>query len=111
MADQAEIDLALKSGRAFLVLIQRVEDRSQLRIYCSKLQQTASVHVAYIDIIIEIKSTWPARSNQLELETGLGKHQTLRGDRHVQLTQDRRQIAEVRIGLQRYLAGVHSMLQ
>src|SRR5262252_59419 len=71
VADETEIDLALKSWRALLLLIERIENRSQIRIDGSELEQLAALHVSHVDVVIEIKSTRTARSDLCELKAGL----------------------------------------
>ena len=84
---------ALEDGMVALVLVQYIEDGALHRIERNELEHFSVVHLADVNVVIEVERARSLRRDLFVLEAGLGKHQRLRVDRDLQPIKHRLQIA------------------
>src|SRR5688572_18092446 len=81
-------------------LIDRVKDDSLARINGGDLQHVTPPYPSHRDIVVEVERSGNSRIDPRCLETGFREYQHLRRDGGVQVSQNRRQIAENRMEFQ-----------
>jgi hypothetical protein len=72
--------LSLKARMVYLLVFQKVEDRSLHRIERCELQGPVTLNPSHINVIVEVDRPRQLRRDVAELETGLGEYQYLRTD-------------------------------
>jgi hypothetical protein len=93
------------------VLIQQIEDGALHRVEGDNLNCLALVHLAHVDVVVEIEGPGMLRRDLLVLKARLREHQRLRVDRDFQQLQYRFEIAELRLVLEFPLALIQFLLQ
>src|SRR5262249_20183424 len=111
VADQAGVALARELRPFRLLLVQRVEDRAELRVDGRHFEDDAVPAKADVGVIAEVHGPRRRRLDALALEARLGEDQRLRGDRHVQLAQQRAQVADLVVVVQAALPRAEALLQ
>src|SRR6185312_7621159 len=79
--------------RIVLVVLERVEDRTQLAIHGRDLDQRRPVLPADRGVIVEIQGTRSGTADEIRLQAGLGIHQQLRARVDIEVLEERVQVA------------------
>ena len=66
-------------------LIQRVEHCSLRRVNRCNFENVPALYPAHINVVIKIQGSRCGRPDSLQLGTGFGKDQPLRGERNIEL--------------------------
>ena len=111
MALQTGAGLARDDRLVARLLIDGVEHRAEVRIDRRDLHDRPALHPPDVHIVAEIDRARGPRRDVIDLEAGPREHQPLRGHRHLQRAEQRRQVAMRLVELQRGFAGIDRLLQ
>ena len=111
MTAEAHVGLALKPGTVTFFLAESIKNSAQLPIDRGDLEDGTTLRPGHIDVVFEVDGAGCLRRHQVDLEAGIGKHEYLRGNRDLQVLQQRGQVSAPGVELQFYVATVDLPLQ
>src|SRR5688572_599441 len=100
--------LPLELRLLLFLLRQCVEDRAERGVHCGDFKNWTALNCADVKVVAEIDRAGSIGRYEKKLKARLGKHEALRRSRNLQLRQQSRKVAMLRIEGQPGLTGVNA---